>query len=654
LDALDNLVVVMDTRGRVVRFNPACERATGRAADEVLGQLVWDVLIPPEHVALVKDVFAALRSNRRHNSQLPLRHENPWLTRDGSRRLVSWSNTAVRDGRGAVRYVVGTGIDVTEQRWAEAALRESEQRFRAMADGAPVLIWVNGPDGCEFVNRAYLDFVGVASEGAVRGYDWAQHVHPDDRDGYVCAYLDAVARRATFRALFRFRRHDGEYRWMESAGVPRTTESGTWLGYIGSTHDITDLKLAIESRREGEARLRAILDSAVDAVVTIDERGVIDSVNPAVERLFGYPSSELIGRNVRVLMPEPYRDAHDGYIRDYLRTGRARVIGVGREVVARRKDGHRFAAELSVSEFRSGERRMFTGILRDVSERRRLEQEVLEASAGEQRRIGQDLHDGLCQQLAGAAFGLEVLTRRLSATAADEVPEVRKLADLLDHALTEARALAHGLNPIDLRAGGLPAALDKLATWISQAFRVRCRFRAGPALAPCDATTATHLFRIAQEAVNNAIRHGRASRVTISLSTGRGAMTLRVDDNGIGIASTPPGGAGMGLQIMAYRARLVGASLDVRPRLAGGTRVACKITYPKRPPGPSTGADGEEHDTVKGHATPQQHGAGDWGSTGEGRSGGEGPSADERSTRKAGRAKGPDRRRPPDRSRAAR
>jgi PAS domain S-box-containing protein len=132
-------------------------------------------------------------------------------------------------------------------------------------------------------------------------------------------------------------------------------------------------------------------------VVLVDDRGTIESLNPATERLFGYGREELVGRNVSLLMPKPYRGEHDGYLERYLRTGEARISGVGREVIGLRKDGSVSPLDLSVSEFRVDGRRMFTGILHDVTTRRRLEREILDASTNEQRRIGHELHDGLCQ-----------------------------------------------------------------------------------------------------------------------------------------------------------------------------------------------------------------------------------------------------------------
>src|SRR4029453_7886963 len=133
--------------------------------------------------------------------------------------------------------------DITTHKQAEAALQESEARFRLLADSAPVLIWVNDLKGCEFVNQEYRRFLGV-TETEVHGYDWTPFVHPEDREAYVTAYLDALARRGPFQAQFRFRRNDGTYRWMHSVALPRLGAQGECLGYVGSTTDFTDLKEA--------------------------------------------------------------------------------------------------------------------------------------------------------------------------------------------------------------------------------------------------------------------------------------------------------------------------------------------------------------------------------------------------------------------------
>jgi PAS domain S-box-containing protein len=167
---------------------------------------------------------------------------------DGDIRWISSTGFAVFE-RGRLVRVVGTGRNVTERRRVEAALRESEQRFATLAEGSPVLLWVNGLEGSEFVNRAYREFVGVDSDEEVGGYDWSRFVHPDDRDDYLSAYRHAFAAQARFTAEFRFRRADGEYRWMRSDATPRFGDDGALVGYVGASVDITE-------RRNAEQALR--------------------------------------------------------------------------------------------------------------------------------------------------------------------------------------------------------------------------------------------------------------------------------------------------------------------------------------------------------------------------------------------------------------
>src|SRR5436309_3170770 len=135
-------------------------------------------------------------------------------------------------------------------------------------------------------------------------------------------------------------------------------------------------RLMESALREKEQRLRAILEAAVEGIITIDERGIVDSLNPAACRIFGYSPEEIIGRNVSVLMPSPDREKHDGYIANYLRTGHAKIIGIGREVVGQRKDGSLFPMDLAVSEVRLAKQRLFTGFVRDITERKRAEEKL--------------------------------------------------------------------------------------------------------------------------------------------------------------------------------------------------------------------------------------------------------------------------------------
>jgi two-component system CheB/CheR fusion protein len=324
-----------------------------------------------------------------------------------------------------------------------------------------------------------------------------------------------------------------------------------------------------------EERLRAILDTAVEGIITIDERGTIESFNPASEKIFGYRAAEVIGKNVNVLMTTPHREQHDGYLENYRHTGHAKIIGIGRETFARKKDGTLFPMDLSVSEVKLSDRRIFTGFVRDITERKRLEKENLEISEREQRRIGQDLHDGLCQQLAGIEMLSQVLAHKLEPQSADAAARATEIAGAIREAIGQTRLLARGLSPVTLEAEGLMSALAELALNTEKMFRVRCVFDCPESIKFDDHAAATHLFRIAQEAVSNAIKHGRAKSISIQLRAEAEGISVRVADNGVGFPKKFSGDSGMGLRIMQARIGMVGGTLRVDHNPAGGVTVFC-------------------------------------------------------------------------------
>lgn len=333
--------------------------------------------------------------------------------------------------------------------------------------------------------------------------------------------------------------------------------------------------------RDTAGRLRAIVDTAVDGIITIDERGIVETMNPAAERIFGYSADEVVGQNVAMLMPEPYRSEHDGYIERYRRTGERRIIGIGREVRGQRKDGTEFPMDLAVSATRLGDRRIFTGLVRDITARKRLEQEILEISDHEQRRIGHDLHDDLCQRLAGIRFSCDALKKTLIQSQADGVAErLDKIGADVSEAIHRTRMLARGMAPVALETNGLVSALHELTHGINALFNVKCVFRGKGTIMVQDPIAATHLYRIAQEAINNALKHAHPSRIVVSLKrTGNDSM-LTIEDDGEGFApqETQRTAEGMGLRTIAYRAGMIHADVQVRSTLGRGTKIIC--TFP--------------------------------------------------------------------------
>jgi PAS domain S-box-containing protein len=458
-------------------------------------------------------------------------------------------------------------------------------------------------------------------------------------------------------------------------------------------------ELAERSLGDSEARLRAILDTAVEGILTIDERGIVESMNPAAEKIFDYAAEEIIGRNINVLMPTPYHEEHDRYLENYRRTGRARIIGIGREVSARRKDGTIFPMDLSISEVRLADRRIFTGfvrditerkeaerallhfaamvessedaivgktlesritswnkgaekifgytwqemkgkhisvlipndradeepmilerikrgesvehyetvrrrkdgklidisvtispihdadgkvigaskVARDITERKRLQKEILEISDREQRRIGQDLHDGLCQQLAGIELMSQAVAQKLADKSGEHSRHVAEIAGHVRDAITHTRSLARGLSPVTLESEGLMSALQDLATNTAKFFNVVCRFGFVKPVEVPDHAVATHLFRIAQEAVSNAIKHGKATHILIQLKKSHHRVCVMVKDNGSGFPKEVSNSKGMGLRIMQSRAGMIGGKLTVENNRSKGACVICSI-----------------------------------------------------------------------------
>jgi PAS domain S-box-containing protein len=334
---------------------------------------------------------------------------------------------------------------------------------------------------------------------------------------------------------------------------------------------------AEQALRESEAKARAILETTVEGIITIDARGHIESFNDAAEDIFGYDSHEVVGKNVKVLMPSPYKEEHDGYLRSYHETGRRRIIGIGREVTGQRKDGSTFPMELAVSEVDLGDRQVFTGIVRDISERRKLEKDILKVSEQERRRIGQDLHDGLGQMLTGIGLLGQNLTRQLEQEDHPLAEDADEITSLLKEADQYARDLSRGLTPVDLEPSGLSEALQRLSDNAIRLFDVDCTFKEVETVLVHDSTTATHLYRIAQEAVSNAVRHGDATRILITLAAGENQIRLRVRDDGSGFDTDTVDGPGRGVHIMNYRARIIGGTLDINSALGEGTVVTCTL-----------------------------------------------------------------------------
>lgn len=213
----------------------------------------------------------------------------------------------------------------------------------------------------------------------------------------------------------------------------------------------------------------------------------------------------------------------------------------------------------------------------EMAERERLERELLEISEREQRRIGQDLHDGLCQHLTGAMLAGQVLGGKLAALNLPVADDANKVVELVEEGINLSRRLAKGLYPVDMEADGLMLALEEYAATSSALFKVSCRFECDSPVLIHHPATAGHLYRITQEAVGNAIKHGKARNILIRLDISEEGMVMSIKDDGVGMPEPLPENRGLGLRIMAHRSAMIGGTFKARRDETGGTLLTCKL-----------------------------------------------------------------------------
>jgi two-component system CheB/CheR fusion protein len=548
--------VFLDGASRIRLFTPNATGLFHLIATDV-GRPLGDIRARFDDPELLGDVQQVLKEFIPREKEVSTADGSWWI-----RRIMPYRT---RDHR--IDGIVITFVDITER-----ILRESEKRFRLMADASPVMIWMSGTDKlCTWFNKSWLDFVGRPMEQEL-GNGWAENIHTDDSQRCLETYNAAFDAREPFSMEYRLRRHDGEYRWLLDNGTPLYGAGEVFTGYIGSCIDITERKCAEQSLIASEERLQAILNTAADAIITIDYQGIIQSVNSATERMFGYSAAEMIGQNVTMLMASPHREWHDAHIARYLQTGEKHILGISREIEARRKDGSVFPTELAVSEIKH--LKLFTGIHRDLTERKQLEREVVEVASLEQRRIGEDLHDSVAQELTALNLLASDLAETLRTDPAKASPLVERMEQGLQRSQQGLRVVLRGLLPVAVDSEGLMAALADLAGRTQQEGKVHCVFDCPEPVTVADNLTATHLYLIAQEAVYNAVKHSGARVVRITLRE-NGELVLSVQDDGIGMPAQPVENLGLGLRIMHNRAAIIGAMLTIEPVRPRGTVITC-------------------------------------------------------------------------------
>jgi PAS domain S-box-containing protein len=361
------------------------------------------------------------------------------------------------DGKGRRLRIIGLVADVTERKQAEAALRETELRFRLVADTAPVLIWMSGPDKlCNYFNQPWLEFTGRPLEMEL-GNGWAEGVHPEDLEMCLDTYTKAFDRHEPFRIEYRLRRHDGEHCWVFDQGVPRFNFDGSFAGYIGSCIDITDLKRAEE------------------ALSTVSRR-------------------------------------------------------------------------------------------------------LIEAQEEERTRIARELHDDISQRIALQALNLESLKEALPASATELERGIGEVQDQISDLASDIQGLSHRLHSSNLDALGLEVAAAGFCKEVSERQGVEIDFNCENVPKRLSQEISLCLFRVMQEALQNAIKHSGSRHFDVSLRGGLNEIQLTVLDSGIGFdPEKSMNGRGLGLTSMKERLKLVDGKLSVKSQPLVGSTVDARV-----------------------------------------------------------------------------
>ena len=451
-------------------------------------------------------------------------------------------------------------------------LEQSRQRYRDLAELLPEAVFEVDTNGrLVYVNIQALPTFGYAKE-ELEGRPYDQVIAPQDRERLA---VDAA------RLLNGQGRGGGEYlgRRKDGSEVPifiraaTMKRQGVVYGFRGVVIDLTESKRTEEALRQSEEKYRRLFENSRDAIFIATPKGRILEGNEAFFDLLGYDRKDVGTLKTSDIIVDPRQRRR--FLKEFDETGSTKDF----EMKIRRKDGSTADCLITASKTYSPEgiEIVSEGIIRDITERKRLEREVLDISTAERLEIGQDLHDNLGQHLTGIALKLKSMSQTLAKKSLPEAGEGERLTDLVNEAIGRVRDLARGLVFIDFEAGGICPAIRELVKRVRNITGVTCLVRFTPEEINVGLTTATELYRIAQEAVLNAVRHSEAEHVEIRLTQANGITTLRVQDDGIGMPPAHRKREGLGLRLMKYRAQLINGSLEIRNGPSGGTTVECVL-----------------------------------------------------------------------------
>ncbi len=606
LASTDIATVFLDTGMRIQRFTPQTAKLLNLRSGDT-GRPLADLSPNFHDDNLLSDAGLVLER------LMPL--EKEITANDGAHYLRRIQPYRTHDNR--IEGVVVTFVDVTLRSQAEAAVRASEERYRVLFERSPMCLmeqdwsgvrhyiealaagadayagagaatnarlaaWVRAhpqqAEGCReririsAINRATLDLLGAENAEQVRAS--GKRFFPLEPTPTLQSLLEQLLQGRSGVQEF-------EIRTFDSRCIPVLLHAAPGFGCEQSLERVLIAVIDISQRKqieqllaEREQRLSAILNTVVDGIVGVDRSGTVGEFNAAAERLFDCPAHKAIGQPLtRLLQPGPprgdTRDLMQQLMQDASKPPRARLCeGV-------RTDGTLFPAEMVGAEV--DHIGLYVLLVRDISQRRELERQIIETSTREQERIGQEIHDGLGQQLTAITLLAKTLAAKLDKAQRPEAAQARQLAQQTEQTLRDSKGITQGLAPVGVAPEQLVDALTALADEVQRSTGVHCALIGAHRIPVTDSVMTAHLYRIAQEAVSNAARHGKPTRIDIRLEQRAHTIRLTVRDDGAWQDAPKDGPGGLGLHIMGYRAGILGGKLSVSPQPKGGTLMLCEI-----------------------------------------------------------------------------
>ncbi len=562
----------VDLAGNFIECNNRYLDMAGYTAEEMCRMSLKDISPEQHHemeMKILNEQFLA-----RGYSDI---YEKELLRKDGTRFPVELQAYLKKgpDGKPAGYWALVR--DISRRKNAELELSRSEKKYRELADFLPEIIFeVDESVALTYVNRAVFPLLGYTKEevASVNVFDF---FIPEERDRCL----------ENFMSLKRGERGSGnEYTMIRKDGsrlpvimYSRAKKSdGVFTGVRGIIVDITEIRRMETAFRESEAKFHSLFADSGDAQILMDTEQVLDCNDAAVTMMGCTERIQMIGRNFQEFCPEIQPDGEYSFIKRERYTDQALAEkSIRFEWQHRRMDGGLFYAEVVLTAIFIEGRTLLHATLRDVTERSLLQDQIITIVDVEQQRLGQNLHDGLGQDLTGVAFLSNSLTRRLKELGLDEAVRSEEVTSQVYRVITLVRTLSRELYPPNLVENEITYTLADFASNIEKTFGITCIYEQDRDLQINNLNTSTQIYYVTREAVNNAIRHGNAHNILIKLTGDADRVILMIKDDGAGLPEKTDERAGLGLKIMAYRMESIHGTFGIRRDTGGGTVITCTM-----------------------------------------------------------------------------